>query len=218
VIDLAILGLLQDQDLHGYELKKRLGELPGAFAGVSFGSLYPALARLERAGAVREVEGHRAAPAPNVPMTGALSGEIAAFRARSHPGRERDDRVTGRRNRKVYGITASGRTRLETLLVGTTADDRTFALQVAFGRHLRPEQRVSVFERRRSDLAERLRTLLAQPAAAGRNDQYLQSLREHDARVLTNDLAWVDELVALARLELDDAGQPVPTSIGGIHP
>ncbi|OWY59486.1 PadR family transcriptional regulator, partial [cyanobacterium TDX16] len=45
MIELAILGLLTDQDLHGYELKKRLSELLGVRSGVSFGSLYPALAR-----------------------------------------------------------------------------------------------------------------------------------------------------------------------------
>jgi DNA-binding PadR family transcriptional regulator len=56
VIDLAILGLLKEQDLHGYELRKRLAELPGARSGVvSFGSLYPALARLERLGLVKAV-------------------------------------------------------------------------------------------------------------------------------------------------------------------
>jgi DNA-binding PadR family transcriptional regulator len=56
VLELAILGLLKEQDLHGYELKKRLAETLGVVSGVSFGSLYPALARLERAGAVHTVE------------------------------------------------------------------------------------------------------------------------------------------------------------------
>ena len=37
MIDTAILGLLKDQDLHGYELRKRLDELPGSRATVSFG-------------------------------------------------------------------------------------------------------------------------------------------------------------------------------------
>ena len=50
VLELAILGLLQEQPLHGYELKKRLSETLGSFWGVSFGSLYPALRRLERSG------------------------------------------------------------------------------------------------------------------------------------------------------------------------
>src|SRR5688572_154476 len=53
MIDTAILGLLKDQDLHGYELRKRLDELPGSRATVSFGSLYPALGRLEKAGFVK---------------------------------------------------------------------------------------------------------------------------------------------------------------------
>jgi DNA-binding PadR family transcriptional regulator len=52
VLELAILGLLKESDLHGYELKKRLSEALGPFSTVSFGSLYPALARLEAAAAV----------------------------------------------------------------------------------------------------------------------------------------------------------------------
>jgi DNA-binding PadR family transcriptional regulator len=39
VLELAILGLLKEQELHGYELKKRLAETLGAGSGVSFGSL-----------------------------------------------------------------------------------------------------------------------------------------------------------------------------------
>lgn len=48
VFDLAILGLLRRRPRHGYELKARLLEL--GFARVSFGSLYPALRRLEKRG------------------------------------------------------------------------------------------------------------------------------------------------------------------------
>ena len=78
VIDLAILGLLKEQELHGYELRKRLGDLPGARSSVvSFGSLYPALARLERSGLVKGVEaGTRTDRA--VPSSGSLAGELAA--------------------------------------------------------------------------------------------------------------------------------------------
>ncbi len=48
MFDLAILGLLRRRPRHGYELKARLLEL--GFARVSFGSLYPALRRLEKRG------------------------------------------------------------------------------------------------------------------------------------------------------------------------
>ena len=62
MLELAILGLLKEQPLHGYELKKRLTDRLGPLSSVSFGSLYPALARLETAGAVhgsRLLECHR---------------------------------------------------------------------------------------------------------------------------------------------------------------
>ena len=48
MFDLAILGLLRKRPRHGYELKVHLLEL--GFARVSFGSLYPALRRLEKHG------------------------------------------------------------------------------------------------------------------------------------------------------------------------
>lgn len=48
MLDLAVLGLLRSQPRHGYELKARLAEL--GLERVSFGSLYPALRRLEKRG------------------------------------------------------------------------------------------------------------------------------------------------------------------------
>lgn len=46
MLDLAILGLLREQPRHGYELRRQLSDL--GFWSVSFGSLYPALRRLEK--------------------------------------------------------------------------------------------------------------------------------------------------------------------------
>ena len=63
MIDLAILGLLREQDLHGYELRKRATELAGVRPAVSFGALYPALSRLEKAGAVRSSRASTLPPA-----------------------------------------------------------------------------------------------------------------------------------------------------------
>ncbi len=53
MIDLAVLGLLRSQPRHGYELKARLLEL--GFSRVSFGTLYPALRRLEKRGFIEAV-------------------------------------------------------------------------------------------------------------------------------------------------------------------
>jgi len=52
MLELAILGLLKESSMHGYQLKKRLSETLGSFWQVSYGSLYPALKRLQRQGAV----------------------------------------------------------------------------------------------------------------------------------------------------------------------
>jgi len=54
VLDLAILGLLKEQPMHGYELRKQLSQKLGFFWTVSFGSLYPTLAKLERRGVVEK--------------------------------------------------------------------------------------------------------------------------------------------------------------------
>ena len=50
MLDLAVLGLLRDGPRHGYDLKQLLADL--GFMRVSFGSLYPALRRLEKRGLI----------------------------------------------------------------------------------------------------------------------------------------------------------------------
>ena len=61
MLDLAVLGLLRDSPRHGYELKQLLADL--GFLRVSFGSLYPALRRLEKRGLIEalRVTGRRKA-------------------------------------------------------------------------------------------------------------------------------------------------------------
>ena len=56
MIEFAILGLLHEAPMHGYELRKRLASRLGTFQAFSYGSLYPALRRLLRAGLIAEEE------------------------------------------------------------------------------------------------------------------------------------------------------------------
>src|SRR5262245_5939456 len=173
MIDLAILGLLKEQDLHGYELRKRLAELPGARSGVvSFGSLYPALNRLERAGLVKAVEANTRTGRP-VPSSGSLAGELAAFRARHRPAHSG-------RSQQVYGITPGGEAELVALITAPQpCDDRTFALRVAFCGFLSSHERLAMFERRRAELLARAAE--RQRATDGNErvrDRYRRMLRE----------------------------------------
>ena len=69
MLELAILGLLLESPMHGYELRKRLTGLLGAFRAFSYGSLYPALRRMQ---AERDV---RARPGP-LPQSAGLTAAL----------------------------------------------------------------------------------------------------------------------------------------------
>jgi DNA-binding PadR family transcriptional regulator len=205
-LDVAILGLLHEGDLHGYELKKRLTELVGPWSSVSFGSLYPALSRLERRALVATVSDDSTPSAP--PMSGSLGAELAAFR-RDRPTR----RVSsGRRARKVYGLTDAGRDELLAQLTDASGDERAFAVRVAFCRLLPPRERLDLFRRRRADLATRL---AGRHAADPRADLYRRSLLEFQDDRLRRELAWVDELIE--SVEPDPRRAEAPTA-GSVTP
>lgn len=186
MLELAILGLLKDQELHGYELKKRLGDTVGPGNGVSFGSIYPALGRLEKAGGVRVVPGY-----------GSLGGHGTSGRA------------GGVRGKKVYAITERGEELFEELLAadtGSNEDERSFTLRLAFARHLPRDARIGLLERRRAYLLERLaRTRSAIRHGWGRLDAYTRSLIEHGTETTERDITWLDRLIARER-EAPEAG------------
>jgi DNA-binding PadR family transcriptional regulator len=194
VIELAILGVLKGSELHGYELKKQLRDVLGPLSSVSFGSLYPALARLEAAGLLKAVEAAETAPLPAFPSTGSFDGEAAAFRAAK---RRATARGIGRgpRNRKVYGITDRGEARLAELIADRSDDERCFSLKLAFCRWCEPEVRLGLLQRRRAALVERLSEGRSTRTPAERLDRYVRSLMEHETESTERDIAWLDRLI-----------------------
>ncbi|HVC13304.1 MAG TPA: PadR family transcriptional regulator [Acidimicrobiales bacterium] len=214
MLDLAILGLLEERgELHGYEIRRQLREGLGLLANVSFGSLYPALARLEAAGAVEATEGPLPVEPPTepVPPTGSLSGELAVLRARRRTAR----RPRGRRSRKVYRITDVGRTTFTDLLSGSAAadDPRSFGLRLAFAGHLPAPARLALLQRRRAQLAERLAEV--RRADGGRVlDVYARSVVEHTADALEHDIRWLDRLVDAEEQPAGPTGQPTERVAG----
>jgi len=187
---MAVLGLLKEQDMHGYELKRRLADVFGLSTAVSFGSLYPALNRLEAAGAVNVV-----------PQPSPEAGE----------GLQKGEGHASRR-RKVYGITALGTALFADLLAGSQAgaeDDRSFNLRLAFARYLPPEGRIGLLEHRRAVLGERL-TQLGARALARRDDRYLRILAERERESLARDVSWLDGLIEQERAATRPAGTAFP--------
>src|SRR4029453_2484965 len=114
MLELAILGLLHESPMHGYELRKQLATKLGAFrAAISYGSLYPTLRRLQAGGWITE----------GTPQPGT---ELAA--AEIPP-------MTSRRGRVVYTITAEGKERFQYLLAQPgpeTFEDPAFGVHFAF--------------------------------------------------------------------------------------
>lgn len=187
VLELAILGLLKDQPLHGYEIRKRLGESLGFLWGVSFGSLYPALRRLEKAGAIAAI-----IPAPrrgHIASTGSLSGEAAVAR--------RGLLGAAARNRKAYELTARGEELFnELLLAHQTAgsdDERSFAVRFTFARYMSPVQRFRLLEDRGIEIQRKIRSLETLDREI---DIYSTALAQRQMQSLQADLEWVTNLLS----------------------
>lgn len=201
MLELAILGLVSEQPLHGYELKKRLSELLGALWGVSYGSLYPALRRLEKQGALSITDPALAGTTTQraaTPATGSLAGEAAAAR-RPRPT------LVSRRVRKAYRITPEGEALFAKLMLEDAPGDpdRVFAVKLAFFTRLSRTDRITVLRTHRNHLAARLTATTRSRGPV--IDRYARSLVEHRAALTERDLQWVDDLIAAE--EADDANQ-----------
>jgi DNA-binding PadR family transcriptional regulator len=197
VLDLAVLGLLTEQPLHGYELKKRLTDLFGIAHSVSFGSLYPALGRLETLGAVAVVAEDSSAVADGLfDLSNSVGGESPSSRTRG--AATRPTPVRGGRSRKVYAVTAQGQALFHQLLTegGAPEDDRTFTLRLAFARYLSPALRITLLERRRAVLSARADEVAARSSSRRRSlDRYVRSLAEREQESLERELEWLGRLV-----------------------
>lgn len=192
MLEIAVLGLLTEQPLHGYELKKRLSGTLGFLWGVSYGSLYPALRRLERDGLIEVVD--EPAPRP-VAATGSLKGDLAAARrSAARPAKP------SRRTRKAYRITPPGERRFVELLLADDPhadEEKAFALKLAFCSHLSEADRLGLLERRRAALVARLER--SGPADGATGDRYSRALFEHRTRSTQRDVEWIDDLIAAER-------------------
>ncbi len=180
MLEFAILGLLHESPMHGYELRKQLTTKLGAFrAAISYGSLYPTLRRLQAAGWI--TEDAEAAP----------------------PAAEEVPLLTGRRGRVVYKITAEGKERFLSLLASTgpeTYDDEGFGVHFAFFARTDQATRLRILEGRRRRIEERregLRDVLSR--AAERLDAYTLELQRHGLDACEREVRWLEELIAHER-------------------
>ena len=106
VLELAVLGLLHETPMHGYELRKRLNAVLGAFRAFGYGSLYPCLKELLAQGpdhGGREPRTRQAARRP--PLQDRLPAHRRRQGAPSGPAlRGRPGRLGGRRLRRALRL------------------------------------------------------------------------------------------------------------------
>lgn len=178
ILELAILGLLHDQPLHGYELRKQLSGVLGAFRAVSFGSLYPCLRGLVERGWISE----------------RASGDD---HDRQGPG------LAGKRGRITYELTAEGKEQFQSLMgqTGPTSwEDENFDVHFAFFGRASSDVRLRILEGRRSRLEERLDDSREQSRQRReRTDKYTAELHRHGLESTEREVRWLSELIETER-------------------
>ncbi|MEV1006243.1 PadR family transcriptional regulator [Streptomyces sp. NPDC049881] len=179
ILEFAVLGLLRESPMHGYELRKRLNTSLGVFRAFSYGSLYPCLKTLVQQGWLTEEPGHH----PADPRTAAP--------------------LTNRRAKIVYRLTAEGKERFEELLDQTGPDaweDEHFGVRFAFFGQTSRDVRMRVLEGRRSRLEERLAKMRASMARTREKlDAYTLELQRHGMESVEREVRWLNELIESER-------------------
>jgi DNA-binding PadR family transcriptional regulator len=181
VLEFAVLGILHEAPLHGYELRKRVNSVLGSFRAFSYGSLYPCLKQLLRAGLiVEDVSSNAATP------------------------------LAGKRSKIVYKLTADGKEHFQELLgdSGPSAwEDENFGVHFAFFGRTDAATRLRILEGRRSRLEERLEGFRgALTRTRERMDSYTQELQRHGLESVEREVRWLNELIDSERKTTHEPG------------
>jgi DNA-binding PadR family transcriptional regulator len=169
-IELAVLGLLHESPMHGYELRKRLNLMLGWGRLLSYGSLYPALKKMLRATWIEE----QVRPAA--------------------PGRRQ--RITY----QVTDRGTEEFTRLMSEVGPTAWEDDNFDIRFAFFSRTDMEIRLRVLEGRRMRLQERLERVQNQLSLTQREvDRYAGELQRHGVESVEREVRWLSDLINAER-------------------
>lgn len=171
VLEPAILGLLHQTPMHGYELRKRLNVVLGSFRALSYGSLYPCLKSLVDRGWIVGSDSPAAPP----------------------------HALSGKRARIVYELTADGKEKFQDILSSSgpaSWEDENFDVRFAFFAQTDTETRLRILEGRRSRLTERLETVRQSfTRTRERVDEYTLELQRHGLEQVEREVRWLDGLI-----------------------
>ncbi|KAA0018471.1 PadR family transcriptional regulator [Antrihabitans cavernicola] len=167
MLELAVLGLLLGSPMHGYELRKRLTGLLGAFRAFSYGSLYPTLRRMQVDGLIAEEVG---------PV--AVKRRARRVYQLTPLGIQRFSELVADTGPQNY-------------------TDDGFGVHLAFFSRTPAEARMRILEGRRRQVEERREGLReAIGRASGSLDRYTKQLHELSLESSEREVRWLNELIA----------------------
>jgi len=182
VLEVAVLGLLHESPMHGYELRKRLNTLLGTFRAISYGSLYPCLKGMLRTGWIAEEttsdEGRGKRAKIVYKLTAEGKEHFAELMAASGPDEWDDDN---------FGVRFAFFART----------DAAVRLRILEGRRGRLEERMDGFRNAATRTAERL-------------DAYTLELQRHGLESVEREVRWLTELIDTERAAPRPATNPTP--------
>jgi DNA-binding PadR family transcriptional regulator len=206
-LELAVLGLLHQAPLHGYELRKRVTGLLGWGRVLSYGSLYPCLKQMLRDGLIAE-DVPEASDVPSAPRRVGKSARTTKGVKGAKGAKAKVARVSavadvapraGRRGKIVYKLTAEGKERFADLVsaAGPSAwEDDNFGVHFAFFGSATAETRIRILEGRRSRLEERMESVRnALTRSRERVDTYTLELQRHGLESVEREVRWLTELI-----------------------
>jgi len=181
VLELAVLGLLHESPMHGYELRKRVNAQFGWGRVLSFGSLYPCLKTMLRKGLITEetaTSGTGRRPKIVYAITADGKDYFAEAMHESGPSAWEDD---------------------------------TFGVRFSFFAKTDPATRLRILEGRRARMEERLANVrAAMSRTAERMDAYTLELQRHGLESAEREVRWLNELIDGERRTQSARDEPPP--------
>jgi DNA-binding PadR family transcriptional regulator len=171
-LELAVLGLLHEAPLHGYELRKRLNTVLGWGRVLSYGSLYPALKKMLKAGWIAE-------DVSAAPTTASRRQRIVY--ALTPAGEERFGTLMAEAGPSAW-------------------EDDNFDVRFAFFSRTDMEIRLRILEGRRARLEERLERVQTQLARTQQQmDRYATELQRHGVESVQREVRWLSDMINAER-------------------
>jgi DNA-binding PadR family transcriptional regulator len=170
-LELAVLGLLHESPMHGYELRKQLNAVLGWGRLLSYGSLYPALKRMLKAGWIAE----QSDVDSGVSRRQRIVYELTAA------GEARFTDLMGQAGPSAW-------------------EDDNFDVRFAFFSRTDMEIRLRILEGRRTRLEERLDRVQAQLERTQKQmDRYAMELQRHGVESVEREVRWLSDLINAER-------------------